>query len=262
MKCLAKNRDNRFSDVAELARALVAFGSGTWMQSADRVAATIARGLEEASSGPRLKPGPASSGELDRTAIPSSPGRRLDSMQPELTGTASTVARGFTVLGSRGRNLLALSVVIGVAAIVLIAGTAFQRSRAAAAALAAEAPLTSVAASADAPPEATGVPVPGANGIVTAPVHLVGPDSEGFVGNVQNGVQTPSPTLIGASPSGTAAAPVAPVPASGAAPRLRPPTGTVRPATAPVAPATTTKKSPTTTPGKPLLPPGLPRERQ
>jgi serine/threonine-protein kinase len=262
MKCLAKNRDNRFSDVAELARALVAFGSGTWMQSADRVAATIARGLEEASSGPRLKPGPASTGELDRMAIPSSPGRRLDSMQPELTGTASTVARGFTVLGSRGRNLLALSVVIGVAAIVLIAGTAFQRSRAAAAALAAEAPLTSVAASADAPPEATGVPVPGANGIVTAPVHLVGPDSEGFVGNVQNGVQTPSPTLIGASPSGTAAAPVAPVPASGAAPRLRPPTGTVRPATAPVAPATTTKKSPTTTPGKPLLPPGLPRERQ
>jgi len=263
MKCLAKNRDHRFADVAELARALVAFGSGTWMQSADRVAATIARGLEEASSGPRaaLKNGPASSKELERMAIPSSPGRRLDSMQPELTGTASTVAGRFTVLGSRGRNLLALSVVIGVAAIVLIAGTAFQRSRAAAA-LAAETPLTSVAVSAEPPPEATGVLVPGANGIVTAPVHLVGPDSEGYVGNVQNGVQTPSPTILGASPSGGSAPPAAP--ASGTAPRPRPATtaAAARPGTVPVGTAPTTRKPPGTAPGKPLLPPGLPRERQ
>jgi eukaryotic-like serine/threonine-protein kinase len=266
MKCLAKNRDNRFTDVAELARALVAFGSGTWMQSADRVAATIARGLEEASSGPRLKNnGPASGNELDRVAIPSSPGRRNDSMQPELTGTASTVARRFTVLGSRGRNLLALSVVIGVAAIVLIAGTAFQRSRAAQAeALAAEPAVTPIAVSAEAPPEATGVAAPGANGIVTAPVHLVGPDSEGFVGNVQNGVQTPSPTILGASPSGGTAPPPVPATASSTAPR-RPGTTSapVRPGTAPVAPATTGgKKPPVATPGKPLLPPGLPRERQ
>jgi Protein kinase domain len=36
MRCLAKNRDERFADVAELARALVVYGSGTWMQSADR----------------------------------------------------------------------------------------------------------------------------------------------------------------------------------------------------------------------------------
>jgi serine/threonine-protein kinase len=237
MRCLAKNRDQRFPDVAELARALVVYGSGTWMQSADRVAATIARGLEEASSGPRLKNnGPASAPELfDRTSIPSSPGRRLDSQQPELTGTASTVARRFnTVLGSRGRSLLALSVVIGVAAVVLIAGTVFQRSRAADAAMAAEAPLTSVAVPAEPPAEATGVAVPGANGVVTAPVHLVGPDSEGFVGNVQNGVQTPSPTLLGASPSSTPPAASSAV-AAAAAPRPRPvampkrPTGPAKP---------------------------------
>ena len=259
MKCLAKNRDKRFGDVAELARALVAFGSGTWMQSADRVAATLARGLEEASSGPRLKNGPSSGNDLDRTAIPSSPGRRLDSLQPELTGTASTVARRFTVLGSRGRNLLALSIVIGVAAIVLIAGTAFQRSRAAAAALAAEAPLTSIAVPAEPPPEATGVPMPGATGVVTAPVHLVGPDSEGLVGNVQNGVQTPSPTVIGASPSGGAGSPAAGV--SGTAPRTRPasaaPLG--RPA-APTPAAPPAAKKPPATPVK-SLPAGLPRDR-
>ncbi len=268
MKCLAKNRDNRFSDVAELARALVAFGSGTWMQSADRVAATIARGLEEASSGPRLKNGPSSGSELDRKAIPSSPGggRRLDSMQPELTGTASTVARRFTVLGSRHRNLLALTVVIGVAAIVLIAGTAFQRSRAAAAALAAEAPLTSIGVPADPPPEATGVPMPGATGVVTAPVHLVGPDSEGFVGNVQNGVQGPAPTVIGASPSG---APASVAPAAGSSgttattsPRPRP--GAAAPPVRPTVaspPAVRTTVKPPAAPTNKGLPKDLPKDR-
>jgi serine/threonine-protein kinase len=258
MKCLSKNRDHRFADVSELARALVAFGSGTWMQSADRVQATLSRGLEEAISGPRLKGGaggPPSS--LDRIPIPSSPGRRLDSGQPEFTGTASTVARRFTVLGSRGRNLLALTAVIGVAAIVLIAGTAFQRSRAAA--LAEPMPIVS----ADPPPEVTAVPVTGgAAGVVTAPVHLVGPDSEGVVGNVQNGVQTPAPTVIGASPSGTA--PPSPGGGAGGGPA---PTTKKPPATAPnrpVAPPTTPPKRPSGggAPGKPLLPPGLPRERQ
>ena len=138
MKCLAKNRDNRFSDVAELARALVAVRLGyvdAVGRSRRRDDRARSRGSEQRSASEErafLRV------DLDRMAIPSSPGRRLDSMQPELTGTASTVARRFTVLGSRGRNLLALSVVIGVAAIVLIAGTAFQRSRAAAAALAAD----------------------------------------------------------------------------------------------------------------------------
>jgi serine/threonine-protein kinase len=259
MKCLAKNREQRFADVAELARALVAFGSGTWMQSADRVHATLSRGLEEAISGPRLKGGGAS-GNLhasERIAIPSSPGsRRIDSLQPEFTGTASTVARRFTVLGSRGRNLLALAAVIGVAGIVLIAGTAFQRSRASALE---DKPLpgtvSATAPGTEPPLEATGLPVPGApqtgNGIVTTPVHLVGPDSEGVVGNVQNGVQTPSPTLIGAS------APAAPTNVSSA--RKPAAAAPVRPAAPPPPPA---KRPATTAPGKPLLPPGLPRERQ
>jgi serine/threonine protein kinase len=257
MKCLAKNRDNRFADVSELARALVAYGSGTWMQSADRVHATLTRGLEDAISGPRLKgSGPSVLGASDRIPIPSSPGRRTDSMQPELTGTASTVARRFTVLGSGTRNLLKLTAVLGAAAVIVFAGIAFRYSRSRAAALEEkqlEATPSTVAVTAEPPPEATGLPVPGAqptSGIVTAPVHLVGPDSEGLVGNVQNGVQTPSPTLIGASaPAAATASARKPV---GAAP--------ARPAPAPPPPP---RRSPaTTTPGKPLLPPGLPRERQ
>jgi serine/threonine protein kinase len=267
MKCLQKNRDNRFTDVAELARALVAFGSGTWMQSADRVHATLSRGLEEAASGPRLhsqtRPGGPSA--FDRTAIPSSPGRRADSGQPEFTGTASTVARRFTVLGSRGRNLLALTAVIGAAAVVLLAGTAYQRSKAAA--LAAEpSPLLS----AEPPPEASGVPAgvqavgATATGVVTAAVHLAGPEAEGAVGNVQNGVQTPNGTVIGASPSSTAGSAAGSPAAPAAAPRRGSPAAPSRPATA-APPAV--KRPPGgatggTSPAKPLLPPGLPRERQ
>src|SRR3954454_15222928 len=165
MRCLSKSRDNRFADVSELARALVAYGSGTWMQSADRVHATLQRVHDEAISGPRLK---GNSQSLDRAVIPSSPGRRLDSMQPELTGTASTVAHRFGVLGSRTKNLLALSIVILVAAGVVFAGVAFQRSRAEAAAAALEQPIP---ATTEAPPETSAVPVPvggAATGVVTA----------------------------------------------------------------------------------------------
>ena len=260
MKCLQKNRDNRFSDVAELARALVAFGSGTWMQSADRVHATLSRGLEEAASGPRLHAqtrnnGPAT---LARTVIPSSPGRRLDSGQPELTGTANTVARRFSMLGSRGRNLLALTAVIGAAAVVLLAGTAYQRSKAAALA---EPPLAIPSGEQPLDPSApsgvaVGAQVAGpATGVVTAPVHLVSPEAEGPAGNVQNGVQAPQGTVIGASPSGTATSTTRKSPPTPVAPN--------RPAAA--LPAGAKRPSSGTGAGgaaKPLLPPGLPRERQ
>jgi serine/threonine-protein kinase len=267
MRCLSKNRDNRFADVSELARALVAYGSGSWIQSADRVQATLSRGIEDSSSGPRLRGNAPSLNDRNGTAIPSSPGRRLDSMQPELTGTASTVARRFTVLGSRGRNLLALSGVIGVVAVLLIAGTMFQRSRASVADMPESLPVVSAEAP---PPEAVPVAVPtSAAGVVTAPVHLVGPDSEGAPGNVQGGVQTAPGTVIGASPSSNtlAAAPAAapttappsvagPTPASV---RRAAPPPTRAPLAAPVGPK---KPSATATSGKPLLPPGLPRERQ
>ncbi|MDB4945576.1 MAG: serine/threonine protein kinase [Labilithrix sp.] len=125
MRCLAKKREDRFNDVAELARALVPFGSGTWMHSADRVAATMARIQEEAASGPRLR-NAAPSGE--RAIIPSSPGRRHDS---ELHGTASTVGGAFGAMrgmGSRARLLLGLTALITMAALVVIGGVVLKRS--------------------------------------------------------------------------------------------------------------------------------------
>jgi len=252
MRCLAKNRDNRFADVSELARALVAFGSGTWMQSADRVQATMTRIQEEASSGPRLK---GNSQSIDRSVIPSSPGRRLDLLQPELTGTASTVHRGFNVLGSRTKNLLALTGVIFVAAFMVIAGTAFQRSRSQQPAL--EPSAQGVAIPGDLPPESSGAPVPAmaggaATGVVTAAVHMAGSENEGPpAAGVQNGVALPQGTVVSASPTT--------LPAS-AAPVTRKPPVSSRPA----GPATggQPRAKPQPTPGTAApLPIGLPRNR-
>lgn len=262
MRCLAKNRDNRFSDVAELARALVAFGSGTWMQSADRVHATLLRGMEEAISGPRLKnTNPTSVSDRDRIPIPSSPGsRRLDSMQPELTGTASTVARRFTVLGSRTRNLAALAGVIGVAAVVLIAGTWFQKTRAAANS-GPDIPI--VTAEPREPAETpSGVPVGvGATGVVTPPTHLVGVEGEAPPAGVQNGVAVAPGSVIAASPAGAAPNSTAGASSAGKKP---PQAAPVKPPGfgALAAPPATVRKPPPPPPtAKPTLPPGLPRVR-
>ncbi|MEA2746684.1 MAG: hypothetical protein QOI41_827, partial [Myxococcales bacterium] len=152
------------------------------------------------------------------------------------------------------------------AAVVLLAGTAYQRSKAAALA---EPPL--VMPSADPPPEASGVPVgvqvgvtSPATGVVTAPVHMVSPEAEGTVGNVQNGVQAPQGTVIGASPSGTAPAPPAATGAPGAATNRKPNTAAPSRPTAASPPAVKRPSGMTGAGGtaKPLLPPGLPRERQ
>ncbi|MBX3191638.1 MAG: protein kinase [Labilithrix sp.] len=249
MRCMAKNRDERFADVGELARALVPYGSGTWMQSADRVVATLTRGLEEASAASR---DPKRSGKVDRLSIPSAPGRRLDSMQPELNGTASTVHKSFTLFESRKRSILAVAAVIGAAGIVLIAGTWFQHSRQEAAASAAETPI----APAEPPPEASGVPigVGAPTGLVTAPVHMAAPESENPpTAPVNSGIAMPAPTLLGASPP-------SPGPAAGAVTARKPPSPPPVKSPPPPPPTARTKPAPPTT-NKPVLPPGLPRER-
>jgi serine/threonine-protein kinase len=262
MRCLAKNRENRFADVSELARALVAFGSGTWMQSADRIHATLTRGLEEAISGLRLKgvnPAPSS---MDRMPIPVAPGRRLDSMQPEISGTASTVARRFTVLGSKHKNyLLASAGFIGVAAVTLIAATFYRQSQAASAAAAGAAdPTTAVSAdpSVAAAETPTGVAVANVPGITTAAPHMANPADEAPAAG-------PTGTVIGASPS---SAPPAPAPSAttaaasaAATANVKKPVPTVaRPVTP--APNTSPRKPPASPPAKTSLPPDLPRNRQ
>ncbi len=244
-RCLSKKREQRFEDVGELARALAPFGSGTWAQSADRVAATLARGApEEPNSGLRLR------GAGD--AVPSSPKRR-DSQHPDFHGTASTVS-GAPRGGSKRWIMLAivapavLGVGIGTAAF-LRARTLMQES--------AE-PGASAAVSAQgsdavdlAPPAAA--PAGPATGIVTGPLHVAGPESEAPpTSPVHGGVALPSPRLIAASPAPETAASAKRATAKTAAPA-----SSVRKVTLPSAPTTSTA-----TTGRPSLPAGLPLTRE
>ena len=239
MKCLAKKRDERFADVGELARALVAYGSGTWINSADRVQATMARISEEAQSGPRIKG--ATTGAHERSIIPSSPGKRHD---PELVGTTSTVAR-LGSLGSRGRGLLALSAVITVVALFVIGGVWVQRSRAAAAAMATAEP-SAASDSADPPPAPNAVPL--ATGAATAVLTSAPHPAEG----ANEGAPESNGNVLGASPMTPATINVSALPSAatkhGSAPAHPPPSPPRKAAPPPASTSTG-------------LPSGLPRSR-
>lgn len=118
-RCLAKNRERRFADVGELARAIAPYGSGAWAPSVERIQTTLSRSHEEPSQPRMTSPVGA--------AIPSS--RRLDILQSDFTGTANTVARRFGAFGTRTRNLVAMSIAISLAAVVLFVAIALRRAR-------------------------------------------------------------------------------------------------------------------------------------
>ncbi len=242
MRCLAKKREQRFADVGELARALAPFGSGTWIQSADRVAYTLARGApEEPNSGLRLRGG----GEA---LVPTSPGKRRDSVQPELHGTASTVA--FT--GDRRRRWMLAAIVMPAVLGVVIGGAALLRARALREEAREPAAVSgATAAPVEAPPTAENVPAGPATGIVTGPVHVAGPESEAPPSSpVQGGVALPPPRLVAASP----APPPDPAKRAAAASPTAKPTATGAAAKKPGPSATGTSR--------PSLPPGLPLTRE
>jgi len=237
MRCLAKNRDERYGDVGELAKALVPFGSGSWIQSADRVVATLARGNDEVASGPRFQGTPTAA---ERVAIPSAPARRLDSGQPELHGTASTVARSFTLFDSQ-RRLMLLTVgamIVGVS--VFVGVLVFWRRSPPAVIM----PVT--AASVDPPPPDTSpINLGPATQVTTGPVHTAGPENE-------MGGAPPAGTVIGASsPAATTAPPSVSAGATSTSRKLAPPTAPTRKGTSPSG----------TSPPRNKLPAGLPPSR-
>jgi serine/threonine-protein kinase len=230
MKCLAKNRNERYADVGELARALVPFGSGTWIQSAERIATTLMRvAADEVVSATRLK-GAVS----ERIAIPSAPGRRAE---PELNGTSSTVAARFSVVEAKRFWMFGVAAVFIFIGVGFIAVTALSHRYEAR-----QVEPASTGVAAEIAPGETAAPVPGpATTLITAPVTTAGPEND-----VGGGGAAPTATVVGASPAApatTAKKPVAsvapPKPASSSSPVRRPPP-----------------------PSKPALPPGLPRERQ
>ncbi|MBX3258484.1 MAG: serine/threonine protein kinase [Labilithrix sp.] len=235
MRCLAKNRDQRFADVAELAEALVPYGSGTWMHSADRVRATLARVLmDDVASGSRIRNGGATS---DRIAIPSAPGRRIDSIQPELHGTASTVARRFTGFDPKRRWILAGIAVPAAIGLVLIAATTFSNERAS---------KSAEGHAASEPPPAPVEPTP----TVVAPLTV-------HTASVENDLPPPvQGTLLGASPM-PASAPAQGTPPVTTTRAAKPSAPAPARATAPARPAAKT----TAAPSAKALPAGLPQTR-
>jgi eukaryotic-like serine/threonine-protein kinase len=236
-RCLSKDREARFKDVGELARALVPFGSGTWIQAADRIQQTLSRAvMEDMASASRLRNlSPISS---HRVPIPSS--KRNDALQPELTGTASTVAAhgGFE---SKKRYVLALALAIGGIGTVLIGVNYVRRTRVAAEVSKQETPSTA--------PDPTTAIVVGAATATPGPVALP-PVQTASVENDLPTTPTPPGTVLGASVP-------APLPAASASAKSRnPSTGSRRGSGA----ATTEKPGSVKSPA-PALPPGLPLNR-
>jgi hypothetical protein len=253
MRCLAKKREERWSDVGELARALAPYGSGTWIQSADRVTATLARPmLDDSTSGTRLKnsgPQHFGMGTPQQIPIPGIPGKRLDSLQPELTGTASTVARRFTMFDSNKRWLIVAALAVpAVVGIGLIGLTMSAKARAGDAAAAGS-------ASAEPPPDPVTIAQPAASVEVTP----AGPATA--VITTGNGQASPENELPTTAPAGTVlgAAPSTPNKQQPKAAAYSRPAAPPQPAPNPY-PAK--QPPPTSGTARPALPPGLPLTRQ
>jgi eukaryotic-like serine/threonine-protein kinase len=252
MRCLAKKRDERWSDVGELARALAPYGSGTWIQSADRVTATLARpfslGLDDTTSGMRLKnsgPQHFGLGTPQQMAIPGMPGKRLDSLQPELTGTASTVARRFGFDSNKRWLIVAALAVPAVVGVGLIGLTMSAKAR--------QGDAAAASASAEPPPDPVTVATPATSVEVTpaGPATSVVTTGNGQA-SPENELPNPAPagTLIGVSPT---------------APKSKPAAYVAKPAAQPSPapnPYPAKKPPPTSGTARPALPPGLPLTRQ
>jgi eukaryotic-like serine/threonine-protein kinase len=261
-RCLMRDRERRYQDVAELAAALVPYGSGTWIQSADRVASTLQRVAAEEASSPRLKGHPPVSGNL---SIPSAPGRRVDSGQPEFAGTSSTVV---SRLESR-RTLVAAVLGVVMAVGLVVVGIGVWRSRQANV----DAPPAAAAAAAptvvpEAPSGAPGAVVI-AGGIQTPNVHTAAEVIEKPpTSQVVNGVALPAATLVSVGASVTAPVPPPPAPAATEPPSVAPPVVTAAPrstAPTPRRPAAAPRPAPrpaTAKPGAKGLPLGLPSSRE
>jgi len=126
-KCLAKRREDRYIDVAELAMALAPYATGGQVRSIDRITSTLMRGsrLSAAPRPPGSAPRLPGEGSPDDTTPERHPPHGIDAENaitdpappnaPELSPTASTLAKRRTVLirrSSTGFTIVGAAVVI------------------------------------------------------------------------------------------------------------------------------------------------------
>jgi hypothetical protein len=178
-------------------------------------------------------------------AIPGMPGKRLDSLQPELTGTASTVARRFGFDSNKRWLIVAALAVPAVVGVGLIGLTMSAKAR--------QGDAAAASASAEPPPDPVTVATPATSVEVTpaGPATSVVTTGNGQA-SPENELPNPAPagTLIGVSPT---------------APKSKPAAYVAKPAAQPSPapnPYPAKKPPPTSGTARPALPPGLPLTRQ
>jgi serine/threonine-protein kinase len=204
-RCLVKNRDARFQDVAELAAALAPFAGPDGQSLADRVRKAVgSRGAR--GSGQTL---PDSTGPVPASAVPSSAAASAGAStggarapEPPTAATTGTPWSQSTSTGSSRRvaplaavSLLAVAVVVGI--VVAFSGGHKQAPAAA-------------ASSGNGPPPATTVTPPASVEVRTGAV--------------------PAVSLVAAEPAPPVPAPTASATVSPASPRRAPPPAGARPA--------------------------------
>lgn len=123
LECLTKDRAFRYADVAELARALVPYGSGQWEAAPSRIEGTLARGFSESGSKRSLEL-LLDGLEGERVVVTPVP-RALESNQ-ELLASANTLARPFTLFEKRTLWLVGVPALLG----VVIAGASIYHAQA------------------------------------------------------------------------------------------------------------------------------------
>jgi serine/threonine-protein kinase len=136
-KCLARNRDQRYANVFEVATALAPFGSGRNLVSVERIRQTLAR--QEELSNPKGRAASSGTVPAAKPAAVTGDGPTVDATLPmdardmvELSPTASTVRRDrFTIFGrpTRGATLLGVAAIVTVFSIFALVFALVYRSK-------------------------------------------------------------------------------------------------------------------------------------
>ena len=208
-RCLSKKREERYDNVAELARALSPFGSGRCAKIPDRVAATLANRRDEP-SGTHVYVAP--SARPPRVSVRPESNPRLDSVRPELAGIATTL----TTLDAK-KKWFALAVAVPAFIGIVVGATALVvRAR-----RPAELEIPSSSGSLVTPAKPASAPVPP----LTPAIEPPSPDDSAALAT------DPPPPADSSDPlSASSARRLPPLPASGRTPGTRrPPPASTKP---------------------------------